>query len=378
MHKSLDSFDKILKEVLELAANDSNTFVASNGQRILRPPTYTPERYIDDLVSNKYFAALTILRHYIKFASDAYWSSVGAKNIDLFMLTSSASSPMGPGSDSEVITIQFGKYKTNLIDSSQFGFEPLLFHIDKAYCYLPSMRGESPDARHLNQFFHCEAEIVGTLENLLPLVEGYIRTLSQTLIALTQIVELMSIDFTKTDFALRSVISADSFQRRTFNDMYPWLQKNPSFYTENDFGRNITSTGEIALTEQEGCKLPMWLCHYDRDVVPFYQKPNPANINTVINADLLFAPIVEGGFGGEIVGSGQRQDTSKEIIESLGRQRIRTDLYEWYINLRKYPQYKITSGFGLGVERFIAWALGYSDIKDVIHYPRLKNIKTLP
>jgi len=370
--------DKIFIEVLKLATDDANMFTTLNSQHILRPPSYDPNRYIDDLVNNKYFFALTILRHHIKRVSDEYWSGIGAKNIDLFMMTSSASSPMGPGSNSEIITIQFGDYKTNLTDSSQFGFEPLMFYFDKVYCYLPSMRGENPDARHLNQFFHCEAEIVGTLEVLLPIVEGYVRALSQILIALTPIVKLMSIDFDKTNSALQSITSSNFFQRKTFDDVYPWLQQNPSFYMKNDFGRNITNSGEIALVEREGDSLPIWLCSYDRDVVPFYQKPNPANPSTVINADLLFAPIVDGGFGGEIVGSGQRQDIPKEIIESLNRQQVGTELYEWYINLRKYPNYKITSGFGLGIERFIAWALGYPDIKDVIHYPRLKNIKTLP
>lgn len=369
---------KIPKEVLELATDDASVFTSLNDQRILRPPSYDPNRYIDDLVSNKYFAALTILRHHIKRASDIYWSSVGAKNIDLFMMTPSASSPMGPGSDSKVIAIQFGDYKTNLTDSSQFGFEPLMFHFDKVYCYLPSMRGENPDARHLNQFFHCEAEIVGTLEDLLPIIEGYVRALSQTLLALTPIVKLMSIDFDKTNSALQSIISSNSFQRRTFDDVYPWLQQNPSFFVKNDFGRNITSSGEVALVEHAGEGLPMWLSYYDRDIVPFYQKPNPANPNTVINADLLFNPIVKGGFGGEIVGSGQRQNIPEEMVESLGRQQVEIEPYQWYINLRKYPNYKITSGFGLGIERFITWALGYSNIKDVIHYPRLKNIKTLP
>ncbi len=370
--------DVIVKEVLRLAKEDADIFTSLNGQQNLRPPSYNPEKYIDDLVNNKYFGALAVLRHYIKLASDAYWSGIGTKNIDLFMMTPSTSSPMGPGSDSEAITIQFGKYKTNLTDSSQFGFEPLMFHFDKVYCYLPSMRGEDPDARHLNQFYHCEAEIVGTLENLIPLVEGYIRTLSSTLITLNPIVKLMSIDFDKTNLALRSIVSAYSFKRKNFDDIYPWLHQNSAFITKNDFGRNITNSGEMALAQHEGNGLPMWLCSYDRDTVPFYQKPDPTSPSKVINADLLFAPIISGGFGGEIVGSGQRQNIPEEILESLGRQQIGIEPYEWYINLRKYPNYKITSGFGLGIERFITWALGYSDIKDVIHYPRLKNIKTFP
>lgn len=368
----------IFEKILENAKLDASEFVKSNGQNDLRPPLYNAESYIDDVVKDKYFSALVIVRHYVKLTSDAYWSSVGAFNVDLFMLTPSASSPMCPGSDSEVISIQFGKYATNLTDSSQFGFEPLLFHFNKAYCYLPSMRGENPDARHLNQFYHCEAEIVGTLDELLPFVEGYVQALARTFVALTPIIERMSIDFSKTKQALQNIIEAESFNRKTFNEVYSSLQENSSFYSVSDFGRNITNRGEVAIVQAAGGGLPLWLCDYDRDAVAFYQKPNPGNTDFVINADLLFAPIVEGGFGGEIVGSGQRQDNAEEITESLKRQEIDSEPYEWYINLRKQPNYKTTSGFGLGVERFIAWALGYSDIKDVIHYPRLKNIKTLP
>ena len=368
----------IFENLLKNAEEDANKFVGINGQNSLRPPLYDAENYVDDVVKDKYFAALAIVRHYVKLTSDAYWLEIGAFNVDLFMLTPSASSPMGPGSDSEVIRIQFGKYHTNLTDSSQFGFEPLMFHFDKVYCYLPSMRGEDPDARHLNQFFHCEAEIVGTLDEVLPSIEGYIQALAEIFMALTPIIELMSVDFSKTKQALLSIIHTKNFNKKTFDEVYPWLQKHSSFHLVSDFGRNITSAGEIAVAKFMGNGLPLWLCNYDRDIVPFYQKPDPKNKNSVINADLLFAPIVDGGFGGEIVGSGQRQDDSDEIIESLQRQKVDGKSYEWYINLRKQPKYKTTSGFGLGIERFIAWALGYSDIKDVIHYPRLKNIKTLP
>ncbi len=368
----------IFENILKNAGNDASEFVKINGQNSLCPPLYNAESYVDDVVKNKYFAALVIVRHYVKLASDAYWSEVGAFNVDLFMLTPSVSSPMGPGSDSEVINIQFGKYHTNLTDSSQFGFEPLMFHLDKAYCYLPSMRGEDPDARHLNQFFHCEAEVVGTLDELLPSVEGYVQALAMIFMTLAPIIELMSIDFSKTEQALQNIIKAKNFNKKTFDEVYPLLQENSLLHSVSDFGRNITDSGEVALARTMGDGLPMWLCNYDRDIVAFYQKPDPQNRNRVINADLLFAPIVEGGFGGEIVGSGQRQDSSEEIIESLKRQGVSREPYEWYINLRKQQNYKTTSGFGLGIERFIAWALGYSDIKDVIHYPRLKNIKTLP
>ncbi len=123
---------------------------------------------------------------------------------------------------------------------------------------------------------------------------------------------------------------------------------------------------------------PIWIKNFDRDRVPFYQKPDPENPERVICADLIFPPIIEGSFGGEIVGGGQRQDNEDEMRESLKRQNVDAEVYEWYINLRNLPNYEISSGFGLGVERFITWALARDDIKDAIPYPRLKNTRTYP
>ena len=124
--------------------------------------------------------------------------------------------------------------------------------------------------------------------------------------------------------------------------------------------------------------VPLWMYGFDRDTVAFYQKPDSKDPNKTINADLLFPPLTKNGFGGEIIGSSQRQDNAKEMLESLKRQGISAAPYHWYIDLRNQPGYRTTSGFGLGVERFIAWSLGYESIQDVALYPRLKNIKTIP
>ncbi len=353
-----------------------------HGRDISVPP-YNATSYYDDVTRHPYFDALIVLRHYIKVASDAYWGQVvGAKNVDLFMMTPSVSSPMGPGSDSEAIAIKFGALDTYLVDSSQFGFEPLLFqNLDKVYCYLPSMRGEDPDNRHLNQFFHCEAEIVGALEDLKPLIEGYIKALAEISIALLPLVRLLSKDPRKTEQALRDVLQASSFNRASFEDAWSSLQntEQTKVYTKSTpYGRGIDSGGEQHIALKNSSTIPMWIYGFDRDTVAFYQKPDPANRDKTINADLIFPPLVPGGFGGEVVGSGQRQDDPKEMEESLARQGISAEAYEWYVDLRKSPHYRTTSGFGLGIERFIAWMLGYESIRDVILYPRLKNVHTLP
>src|SRR5205085_2186791 len=102
---------------------------------------------------------------------------------------------------------------------------------------------------------------------------------------------------------------------------------------------------------------------------------DPTNPERVLNADLIF-PSFQNGFGGEIVGSGQRQDNPKELLESMKRQEISSiKSYQWYINLRKDPSYQQTSGFGLGIERFIAWMLQLESIIDTSIYPVLKTEK---
>ena len=128
-----------------------------------------------------------------------------------------------------------------------------------------------------------------------------------------------------------------------------------------------------------GYTKPFWIRDFHRDRVPFYQKvKRDSNGKNVINGDLIFPSIIEGSFGGEIVGCGERQDKPEEMYESLRRQGVNSDLYEWYIDIRRNNKYKTTSGFGMGIERFITWLLCRDDIKDAILYPRIKNIKTLP
>lgn len=358
---------------LEFKGGDPKSFIL---------PEYNSKTHYLELTRSDYFQALITLRHYIKTISDYYFGvEQKAKNIDLFMLTLSISSPMGPGSDSEAIPIKFGKYNSNLVDSSQFGFEPLLLNgIDKVYCYLPSMRGENPDKRHLNQFFHCEAEIKGSVEQLTPIIEGYVKVLSEVLLLMPNILEKISLDYKETLSGLNEILESKEFPEITFNEAIDALVEsgNKNLINFTELGHDISSDGEIKLAEIFNFKTPFWVRNYDRDRVSFYQKPDPKDSDKVINADLIFPPIVKDSFGGEIVGCGQRQDNAQEMIDSLSRQGIESEPYEWYIDLRNLPNYETMSGFGLGIERFIIWSLCRDDIKDAIPYPRLKNIKTFP
>lgn len=345
-------------------------------------PIYNAKTHYIELTRKAYFSALVVLRHHIKFISDYYFGiKQKAKNVDLFIITSSVSSPSGLGSDSKPIKIKFGKLKVFLTDSSQFGFEPLLLNnLEKVYCYLPSMRADDPDWRHLNQFFHCELEMIGTLEKLFFVAEDYIKTLCEGIFFMDNIIDRISDNPNRTREVLKKIIRTKKFPEITFDKAIDILVKNNKkrYINFTNQGRDITPEGEIELIKLLNITTPFWVKYFDRDRAPFYQKPDSKNKNKVINADLLFPPLTENSFCGEIIGSGQRQDNPDEIYESLKRQKISPKPYEWYINLRRMPKYKTTSGFGLGVERFIAWVLAKNNIKDAIVYPRLKNIETYP
>lgn len=363
----------ILKDDAMFADSQINTFVT---------PTYSPKYHYKDISNSGYFRALLILRHYIKSISDYYFGvEQDAKNVDLFMMTPSVSSPSGLGSNSEAIPVIFGKLTTFLVDSSQFGFEPLLMNeFEKVYCYLPSIRGENYDNRHLNQFFHCELEIKGGIDDIISIVEQYIKKLSATILLMDNIVDRISESPKTTKEYLNKILNTNKFPEINFDEAIDILVKNNKGDLVNftESGRDISPAGEGELMKILNTKIPVWIKNFDRDRVPFYQKPDYKNSNKVINADLLFPSIIRDSFGGEIVGCGQRQENTKEMYESLIRQGISSEPYEWYIDLRRMPNYKTTSGFGLGIERFISWALGKHDIKDAIIYPRLKNVITYP
>ncbi|MCX8513475.1 MAG: hypothetical protein ORN26_00120, partial [Candidatus Pacebacteria bacterium] len=227
---------------------------------------------------------------------------------------------MGPGSDSEAVEMMFGKLKTFLVDSSQFGFEPILLNdIDKVYCYLPSMRGENPDNRHINQFYHCEAEIKGDIEKLIPSMESFIRFLCETCLLMPNILRLISLNSELSEKYLREIVESKNFKQLSYDDAIHILEENHfgDLVNYTSFGRDISSKGELELSKILNTNTPVWIRNFDRDRVAFYQKPLPANKDKVINCDLIFPQIIENSFWGEIIGAGQRQDNYYEMLESL-------------------------------------------------------------
>lgn len=335
---------------------------------------YNRKNHISNLIDNDYYKNLIKLRNVVELACDEYFQKLNAPKIDLYLITKSVSSPMGKGSDSEPIHFKFGNQHAYLVDSAQFGLEPLVFDsFDMVYCYLPSFRGEEPDAHHLNQFFHCESEMKGDYQKAMSVAEGLIKFLIKKIL---DAYNRKKFFFRIHNFDQMDYILSHKFPQITFDEVERILDKHKLSHLieKRKYGRVITRKGELKASEfVSGNKNFIWITNYDRNVVPFYQKPDPNNPERVLNADLIFPQII-GGFGGEDIGSGQRQDNVEEMMESMKRQGLKNiKAYDWYMDLRRNPKYTSTSGFGLGIERFLAWILRLNSIYDVALYPVIKN-----
>jgi asparaginyl-tRNA synthetase len=109
---------------------------------------------------------------------------------------------------------------------------------------------------------------------------------------------------------------------------------------------------------------PLFVFNYPKQVKAFYMKENPVDPRTVLNNDCL-APE---GYG-EIIGGSQREDDHDKLLGRIREQGLDPEAYRWYLDLRKYGTF-VHSGFGLGIERTVAWIAGIPHIREAIAFPR--------
>lgn len=302
-------------------------------------------------IEDPWVKLLLELQNELNYATYEFFRGRGIPTIHLPITTGSISSPMGLGSDSSPVQIDLFGVKTYLADSMQFFLEYGCRFMEKGCFYImPSFRGEKADKRHLCQFYHSEAEIPGGFLQVKELVEDYVRYLSQWM--LEHLGEKLEAALGTTEH-LRRMAELEAFPCMEYDEAVALLKDKDGCLQENEWGMiNITALGEQELIRQSGGVV--WLCNMDERLVPFYQAYDGKG--HAICGDLLFGI-------GEVVGSGQRCTTEKEILASLERHQVAPEDYDWYIRMKKhYPM--LTSGFGMGTERFLLWVLNHDDIRD--------------
>jgi len=241
-----------------------------------------------------------------------------------------------------------------LTQSAQLHLEALIQSLEKVYCVAPSFRAEkSRTIRHLAEYWHVEAEeAFSTMADLMCLEEDLVSHVCQN-VAKQCRKELKTLE---VDAGKLAKVKAP-FNRITYDEAVEKLRKK-SFKIKwgEDFGFNE----EKALAEELG---PLFVYAYPKKIKAFYCKTYRENPEMVMSADLIVPNI------GELSTGGAREDDKKELLKRLEEFGLRQEDYEWYIDLRRYGTVPHT-GFGLGVERLLAWMLDLENIMDTIPFPR--------
>ncbi|MEV7982009.1 asparagine synthetase A [Streptomyces sp. NPDC086519] len=324
-----------------------------------------PGTHFLTVMSSPWYSALVDLQDTITSATVGFWTARGLRFGHLPVTTGSVSSPMGLGSDSLPVKVDLFGAPTYLADSMQFSLEYLCRLADRgAYYLMPSFRGEAPDATHLCQFFHSEAEIPGGLQDVMTVAETYVRHLVRELT--DRHADVIGAAAGSLDHVTALLANPRPFLRMTFDEAVEALDADPRYVVREDGWRNLTRAGERELMNRFGEFL--WITHWDALAVPFYQRRDAQG--RALNGDLLFGP-------GEVVGAGERHIDGEEVIGALRRHVVPVEDYDWYVRMKsRFPMR--TAGFGMGVERFLMWLLGQQDIRDLELLPRVNGSTILP
>ncbi|MDL1897411.1 asparagine--tRNA ligase [Anaerolineae bacterium CFX7] len=247
-----------------------------------------------------------------------------------------------------------------LTQSGQLYNEANALAFGKVYCFGPTFRAEkSKTRRHLSEFWMVEPEwAFGTLDDYMRVAEQMVSYVAQTVLR-ERVAELQILD--RDTSALEKI--APPFPRISYDDAVKIIQAkgDANFKWGDDFG----APDETLISEQ--FDRPVFVHHYPTAMKAFYMAPDPQRPEVCLSADLL-APE---GYG-EVIGGGQRSDNLEYLEAQLEKHKLPREPYEWYLDLRKYGSVP-HCGFGLGVERTVAWLCKLDHVRETIAFPRMMD-----
>lgn len=245
-----------------------------------------------------------------------------------------------------------------LTQSGQLYNEANAMAFGKVYCFGPTFRAEkSKTRRHLSEFWMVEPEwAFGTLDDYMSVAEQMVSYVVQTVLK-ERAAELTVLERDTT--ALNRVVAP--FPRISYDEAVMIIQSkgDTNFKWGDDFG----APDETLISEQ--FDRPVFVHRYPTGMKAFYMAPDPTRPEVCLSADLL-APE---GYG-EVIGGGQRSDDLEYLEAQLEKHNLPRAPYEWYLDLRKYGSVP-HCGFGLGVERTVAWICKLDHVRETIPFPRM-------
>ncbi|MHC4550285.1 MAG: asparagine--tRNA ligase [Planctomycetota bacterium] len=249
----------------------------------------------------------------------------------------------------------FGNEKAYLTQSGQLYMEAAVMALGKVYCFGPTFRAErSKTRKHLTEFWMLEPEMAyADLDDVMKLAEDLICAIVARVLERNRAdLEVLERDAT----ALERVVPP--FPRLSYTEAAAILAKKTGFEFGNDFG----APEEEALVEAHA--RPVMVHRWPHATKAFYMKRDPEDERLALGVDVI-APE---GFG-EIIGGGERATDLAFLQRQIASHQLPPDAFEWYLDLRRYGSVP-HGGFGLGLERTVAWICGLPHVREAIPFPR--------
>lgn len=306
------------------------------------------------LRSKKQHAVMKIRNEIIR-ATYQFFNDNDFVKIDPPILT--ASSAEGT---TELFHTKYFDEEAYLSQSGQLYMEAAAMAFGKVFSFGPTFRAEkSKTRRHLIEFWMIEPEMAFTdHEESLKVQEEYVSFIVQSVLKNCKLeLETLGRDVSKLEKV------KTPFPRITYDEAIALLKEKG--FDDIEWGEDFGAPHETAIAES--FDKPVFITHYPTKIKAFYMKPDPNRPEVVLCADLI-APE---GYG-EIIGGSQRIDDLELMKQRYEEHGLTGEAYQWYLELCKYGSVP-HSGFGLGLERTVAWISGVEHVRETIPFPRLLN-----
>ncbi|NOT32304.1 MAG: asparagine--tRNA ligase [Planctomycetes bacterium] len=275
---------------------------------------------------------------------------------DFVCMDSPMFTPSACEGTSTLFEVGYFDRKAYLTQSGQLYAEASAMAFGKVYCFGPTFRAEkSKTRRHLTEFWMLEPEVAfATLEDVLELAEDMlVHTVAEVLRRRKPELEVLERDLTKLAAIQKP------FPRMTYDQAAAILKDTPD--STFRYGDDLGAADETILSLRHD--RPVMITHYPAAVKAFYMKREPAS-DKVKCVDVIGPEGV-----GELIGGSQREDDLELLLHRIREEKLPEEAYQWYLDLRRYGSVP-HSGFGLGLERTVAWIAGVEHVREAIPFPR--------
>jgi asparaginyl-tRNA synthetase len=324
-------------------------------------PIQPKEHGVDFLMDHRHLwlrsprqQAILRVRHEVEQAIQDFFYQRGFTRVDTPILTAAIGERSGLFS-----TEYFDEGTAYLAQTGQLYGEAAAAALGRIYTFGPTFRAEkSKTRRHLTEFWMIEPEVAfyDSADNM-RLQEDFVSFVVRRCLDRRK-AELAELE--RDTSKLEAVVPP--FVRLDYGDAVSLLQRKGS---ATRWGEDLGAEDEALIVEQYD--RPVFVMNYPKEAKAFYMKENPADPRTVLCNDCL-APE---GYG-EIIGGSQREDDYDKLLARIKEEGLPLDAYGWYLDLRRYGTF-VHSGFGLGLERTVAWICGTPHIRETSAFPRLMH-----